>query len=163
MATSCSPERTDRQLRATAPVAGESGSQNASEVRFVAPDPPSVTPPGGVRTGTAVSRGLAVGAGVVVVALGTDDDDDEGIGVELDVAPGSEEDGAAEADGASDGWPEGSPSLETNTRTSAATAKATTMAPSLRFMTPTIPLFDSTLESRDTRVHTRQIPPWDVT
>jgi hypothetical protein len=139
MATSCSPERTDRQLRATAPVAGESGSQNASEVRFVAPDPPSVTPPGGVRTGTAVSRGLAVGAGVVVVALGTDDDD-EGIGVELDVAPGSEEDGAAEADGASDGWPEGSPSLETNTRTSAATAKATTMAaPSLRFMTQRYP------------------------
>jgi hypothetical protein len=98
----------------------------------------------------------------VVVALGTDDD--EGIGVELDVAPGGEVDGAAEADGASDGWPEGSPSLETNTQTSAATTTATMMAaPSLRFMTPTIPLFDSTLESRDTRVHTRQIPPWDVT
>jgi hypothetical protein len=78
----------------------------------------------------------------VIVALGTDDD--EGVGVKLDVAPGSEEDGAAdadgaaEADGASDGRPEGSPSLETNTKASAATTKAATIAaPSLRFMTQT--------------------------
>jgi hypothetical protein len=84
-----------------AAVAGESGSQNPSELRLVAPEPPSVTPAGGVRTGTAVSWGIGVGAGVVVVAVGTDDD--EGVGVELEVAVGSEVDGAAVADGAGEG------------------------------------------------------------
>jgi hypothetical protein len=116
-----------------APVDGESGSQNASEVRSFAPAPPSVTPLGGVRTGTAVSRGLAVGTGVVV-AEGTDDD--EGVGVELDVADGSGVDGATVADGAGEGRSKGSRSVEINTRATTAITKATTMAaPSLRFMT----------------------------
>jgi hypothetical protein len=76
----------------------------------------------------------------VVVALGTDDDVDEGIGVELDVAPGSEEEGVAEADGGSDGWSAGSRSLEASTSTSATTTRATTMAaPSLRFMSQPYP------------------------